>query len=167
MEDKTKTEDDSLVPVLSYLEDNIVVLHKSLLELNFVRVLQMFWNVTCQEMLHALRVFSKSKDVRQEGQFFERVNIIVPYLVTYFEGSGGGLNEEEIDTKNYRALLLFLKCLSLPTDKLIAAYYREAAEQQMVSARAQCFNFNKTAMRWLIVCKFMYRKSKFLPNLVV
>jgi BAI1-associated protein 3 len=131
LEDKSKTEEDALIPILTYLEDNIVVLHKSLLELNFVRVLQMFWNVTCQEMLHALKTFTKKKDVRNEKCFFDRLNTVIALQVSYFQGGGGGLNETEIDSKYYRQLQLFLACLSLPTDTLIAAYYREAAEEQM------------------------------------
>ncbi|CAG7830335.1 unnamed protein product [Allacma fusca] len=131
LEDKTKTEEDALIPILTYLEDNIVILHKSLLELNFIRVLQMFWNVTCQEMLHAVKKFTKTKDVRNEKCFFDRLNTVRVLMVSYFQGGGGGLNETEIDSKYYRQMQLFLTCLSLPTDTLIAAYFREAAEEQM------------------------------------
>ena len=129
---ESESDSEPLSPLLSYLEDNLNVLHTSLLHVNFARFLQMFWTVICEE-LSAVATHFPATTTYEQRTFFNRLQDILPSLIDYFQGNGEGISDKEINSPQYDSALEFIKMFSMESKDLIAKYYSHRAEEQFVS----------------------------------
>jgi hypothetical protein len=123
--------DEALDPILSYTDSNIVMLSKSLLLLNFARMLQFFWNIILHEIV---RQSSGLKHPSKDAQylFFKRILLLLPKLRSYFQNGEGGLNDEELDTPDYWETLKIITLFTLDTPDVIAHFYGSRGAEQIV-----------------------------------
>lgn len=119
-------------PIIAYLEDNIVVLQKSLHPQNFRKVLQLLWNTVCNG-LHDNAINWEMGNSEDQITLFKRVLQIIPYLQTYFEGGDAGLTLADMNTHQYQDMNHLFHHFSISTDDLILAYYHERAQYHLVS----------------------------------
>jgi len=122
-------------PLLNYLEANIVTLQESLLELNFARLLQLFWNVFNQEIRKASVIF-KLGDTREQEVFYNRLLRLLDIIQDYFKGGDAGLTAEELDTFDYRETNKLFSYYTIDTSYLIGVYYMSRGEEQIVTKRS-------------------------------
>jgi hypothetical protein len=129
--DAVRLLEEAREPILTYLETNIVTLHESLLELNFARLLQLFWNVLNQEIRKLSPLF-RMRDLDEQVVFFTRIVQLYPVLEEYFMGGDAGLTKEELNTLDYKETITLIKYYTLGTNRLIGIHYKTRGYDQIV-----------------------------------
>ncbi|XP_035709370.1 protein unc-13 homolog 4B [Folsomia candida] len=121
---------DALDPIFNYIDSNIITLAKSLLTLNFARMLQLFWDIILRELLYAGSNV-EVKGGEQQKTVFDRLLTMLPMLRTYFHNNDGGLSEDELNTPVYWEVHDVMNMYTLETPAIISHFYRVRGDSQV------------------------------------
>ncbi|ODM95910.1 Protein unc-13 D [Orchesella cincta] len=112
----------AMEPIIAYLEDNIITLQQSLLPYNFLKVLQLLWDLVCRGLLDNASKFMMT-DTEDQQNFFRRLLQVIPFLQSYFEGGDAGLTTTDMYTEEFEQTHRLFSYFTMSTEDLIPIYY--------------------------------------------
>ncbi|XP_019614000.1 PREDICTED: BAI1-associated protein 3-like isoform X1 [Branchiostoma belcheri] len=117
--------DDAICPLMEYLDNNLKTLNMSLLRANFDKILDEIWNVVLRELKETL-----DGNLGKESPFYCRLHEALDILEDLFHADGEGLDDEAIQTDDYKYLRETLTLQKATTDELIEQFFLEKPQQQ-------------------------------------
>ncbi|XP_078611794.1 BAI1-associated protein 3-like isoform X12 [Branchiostoma floridae x Branchiostoma japonicum] len=123
--------DDAICPLMEYLDNNLKTLNMSLLRANFDKILDEIWNVVLKELRETL-----DGNLGKESPFYCRLHEALDILLDLFHADGEGLDEEAIQTEDYKYLRETLTLQKATTDELIEQFFLEKLQEQRVETVA-------------------------------
>ncbi|XP_035694349.1 BAI1-associated protein 3-like isoform X2 [Branchiostoma floridae] len=123
--------DDAICPLMEYLDNNLKTLNMSLLRANFDKILDEIWNVVLKELRETL-----DGNLGKESPFYCRLHEALDILLDLFHADGEGLDEEAIQTDDYKYLRETLTLQKATTDELIEQFFLEKLQEQRVETVA-------------------------------
>ncbi|XP_066292964.1 BAI1-associated protein 3-like isoform X1 [Branchiostoma lanceolatum] len=117
--------DDAICPLMEYLDNNLKTLNMSLLRANFDKILDEIWNVVLRELKDTL-----DGNLGKESPFYCRLHEALDILEDLFHADGEGLDDETIQTEDYKYLRETLTLQKATTDELIEQFFLEKLQQQ-------------------------------------
>lgn len=131
LESGMNSDENLLDPLYEYLEPNLQTLHDSLLHPNFVRLLEMFWRVVCEELMRSLARVQFSTTAEQ-NTLFRRLQSVLPPLMDYLKGNGEGIHEKKLNTEQFRRATELLQMFNVDSTTLMATFFMTRAKEQLV-----------------------------------
>ncbi|XP_014672472.1 PREDICTED: BAI1-associated protein 3-like isoform X2 [Priapulus caudatus] len=117
--------EDAIESLLSYLDNNLDTLNKSLLRTNFDRLLAEIWHVVLDEIKKMLETNMGKKPV-----FYSRLYDALDILREFFHANEKGLPMQTIMSREYEALQDLLRLHKSETNTLVDMFYLEKIDIQ-------------------------------------
>ncbi|CAM1322555.1 BAIAP3 (predicted), partial [Pycnogonum litorale] len=124
--------DDAIVPLMKYLDTNLIVLHKNLLQINFDRMLQAIWDVVVTELIKT----THGNITEKQTQFFKRLHDSLNILLNFFHAEGKGMALPSLYGPTYHTLERMLKLHMSDTQDLLEMFYLQRLKDQQKLLRA-------------------------------
>ncbi|XP_075135191.1 protein unc-13 homolog D [Leptodactylus fuscus] len=119
---------DSIVPMMKFLESELQYMNQNLVQENFNCLLSLLWS-------HILTVISNlSSQVTPSVRYYQRLLAALKNLESCFHAEGCGLSLEILHTATFITLEQDLVICSSSTRKLIERYYQQKIQQQQGSS---------------------------------
>lgn len=136
---------DSIVPMMKFLESELQYMNQNLVQENFNCLLSLLWS-------HILTVISNlSSHITPSVRYYQRLLAALKNLEACFHAEGCGLSLESLHTGTFITLEQDLGLCSSSTRKLIERYYQQKIQQQ------QDFSAEKYGA---VTVKVSYRQSE-------
>ncbi|XP_062846398.1 BAI1-associated protein 3 [Trichomycterus rosablanca] len=123
----TINNDEAVSPLMKYLDSTLVILTKSLVKENLVRVLQSLWELLLRMILDSV---AENRGVQVE--FYTRFQYTIETLVRFFYANGEGLLLEDLKSGDYKVLEDELRLNKCSSFELIEQYFLEKISQQRI-----------------------------------
>ncbi|XP_075702700.1 protein unc-13 homolog D isoform X2 [Rhinoderma darwinii] len=115
---------DSVVPMMKFLESELQYMNQNLVQENFNCLLSLLWS-------HILTVISNlSSHITASARYYQRLHAALKNLESCFHAEGCGLSLESLHTATFITLEQDLDLGSSSTRKLIERYYQQKIQQQ-------------------------------------
>ncbi|KAM4032915.1 protein unc-13 homolog D isoform 2-T2 [Anomaloglossus baeobatrachus] len=136
---------DSIVPMMKFLESELQYMNQNLVQENFNCLLSLLWS-------HILTVISNlSSQITPSVRYYQRLVAALKNLESCFHAGGCGLSLESLHAATFITLEQDLDLCSSSTRKLIERYYQQKIQQQQGS----------TAEKYgAVTVKVSYRQSE-------
>uniref|UniRef100_A0A6I8QP58 Unc-13 homolog D n=1 Tax=Xenopus tropicalis TaxID=8364 RepID=A0A6I8QP58_XENTR len=119
-----KDPNDSIIPLMKFLENELQYMNQNLVQENFNCLLSLLWS-------HILIVISGlSTQVTPSSRYYQRLHAALKNLELCFHAEGCGLPLEDLHTAEFIALDQELGLSSSSIQKLIEHYYQDKIQQQ-------------------------------------
>uniref|UniRef100_A0A8C5R878 Unc-13 homolog D n=1 Tax=Leptobrachium leishanense TaxID=445787 RepID=A0A8C5R878_9ANUR len=123
----SKDPNDSIVPLMKFLESELHYMNQNLVQENFNCLLSLLWS-------HILAVISSlSKHSNPSSRYYQRLQAALKNLESCFHAEGCGLQLEDLHTPVFTDLEKQLQVCSSSTRKIIECYYQQMIQQQLES----------------------------------
>lgn len=140
-----------VVPILEYMDSNLITLHSFVVENNFKRILGELWLVVLEEI--QIIVNSRSMNLHEHSDCVRRVLASLKILQDFFHADGKGLEADEMQGEEYSQLRMQLENFLVPTPELIQNLYQaklleqeEMEDEPLGRISVQCA-FNKKTQK--------------------
>ncbi|XP_032562576.1 protein unc-13 homolog D [Chiroxiphia lanceolata] len=121
----TKEPEDSIIPLMKFLESELQYLNEHLVQENFKSLLTLLWH-------HTLSVLSAAAAPQvPSAQHYKRLHCALKSLELCFYGEGCGLPLEILHTAAFLSLETHLALCSASSRKLIQKYFSNRIKQQL------------------------------------
>ncbi|KAG8565702.1 hypothetical protein GDO81_012950 [Engystomops pustulosus] len=119
---------DSIVPMMKFLESELQYMNQNLVQENFNCLLSLLWS-------HILTVISNlSSHITPSVRYYQRLHAALKNLEASFHAEGCGLSLESLHTATFITLEQDLELCSSNTRKLVERYYQQKIQQQQGSS---------------------------------
>ncbi|PKU35228.1 hypothetical protein llap_14467 [Limosa lapponica baueri] len=120
----TREPEDSIIPLMKFLESELQYLNEHLVQENFKSLLTLLWH-------HTLTVLSAAAGQQvPSAQRYRKLHCALKSLELCFYGEGCGLSLENLHTAAFLSLETHLALCSSPSRKLIQKYFSNRIQQQ-------------------------------------
>nr|XP_060620638.1 protein unc-13 homolog D isoform X1 [Anolis sagrei ordinatus] len=121
----SKDPEDSITPLMKFLEHELQYLNANLVQENFNSLLGMLWNHTLELLKGAVK--QKTSNLR----YFRKLQFALQSLELCFHAEGCGLPKDTLHTITFMALEKELDLCSSSSKRLIQKYFSARIQQQM------------------------------------
>uniref|UniRef100_G1KGM2 Unc-13 homolog D n=1 Tax=Anolis carolinensis TaxID=28377 RepID=G1KGM2_ANOCA len=121
----SKDPEDSIIPLMKFLECELQYLNVNLVQENFNSLLGMLWNHTLELLKGAAK--QKTSNLR----YFRKLQFALQSLELCFHAEGCGLPKDTLHTTTFMALEKELDLCSSSSKRLIQKYFSARIQQQM------------------------------------
>uniref|UniRef100_A0A6P8IKU0 BAI1-associated protein 3-like isoform X2 n=1 Tax=Actinia tenebrosa TaxID=6105 RepID=A0A6P8IKU0_ACTTE len=124
-EQNPKPADEAIGPLLQYLDDDLMILNKSLMKSVFKEILEFMWEVVVENFSDMVK-----SSRGNPPEFFTRLQQSIEIIKAFFHADGVGLPNEQLTGGLYKSLQTTLTIRCMSTNELIQMYFVDLCERQ-------------------------------------
>ncbi|KAK3709664.1 hypothetical protein QZH41_010991, partial [Actinostola sp. cb2023] len=124
-EQHPKAADEAIRPLLQYLDDNLMVLNKSLMKFVFELILSCMWEIVIESFSNMTKTGRGNP-----AEFYSRLKDSIEIIKVFFHADGAGLSYEQLTGGQYKSIEESLNLRCLTSQQLIEMFYDNMCERQ-------------------------------------
>ncbi|XP_048575567.1 BAI1-associated protein 3 isoform X2 [Nematostella vectensis] len=121
-----KPAEEAIGPLLKYLDDDLMVLNKSVMKFVFEQILDNIWEIVIESFNHMMKTSRGNPP-----EFYNRLEQVMEIVKSFFHADGVGLSYDRLMSgSSYKAFMETLGVRKVSTEELILLYLAEKCERQ-------------------------------------